>query len=117
MGRECQPGRFVILLDFDNKGDEDSKNGLELIKLLKIQNMGAPEQSTPSGGFHYLFFVDEQQGDQITSLTGVIYDGVKYNMDVKFRNSLCNCQPSKIEDYGKYEWTDPFKLLDIPKLP
>ena len=76
MGREYKPGRFVILLDFDNKQDEDSKNGLELIKLLEIQNLGAPEQSTPSGGFHYLFFVDEQQRDQITSLTGVIYNGV-----------------------------------------
>ena len=36
MGREYKPGRFVILLDFDSNQDEDSKNGLELIKLLKI---------------------------------------------------------------------------------
>jgi len=38
-------------------------------------------------------------------------------MDVTFKNSLCNCQPSKIDDYGKYEWEDPYQLLDIPKLP
>ena len=47
MGREYKPGRFVILLDFDNKQDEDSKNGLELIKLLKIQKNGGPRAEHP----------------------------------------------------------------------
>jgi hypothetical protein len=117
MGREIKPGRFVILLDFDNKADETSKTGLELINILKIDERGAPEQSTPSGGYHYLFYVEADQVDQITSKTGLIYNGVKYNADVKFKNSLCNCQPSKIEDYGKYTWTNPYQLLDIPKLP
>jgi len=117
MGREFKPGRFVILLDFDNKEDETSKNGLELIRKLKMNKRGAPKQSTPSGGFHYLFYVDGEQRDQINSKTTIMYEGTKYNMDVKFKNSLCNCQPSKIDDYGKYEWDDPYKLLDIPKLP
>ena len=117
MGREIKPGRFVILLDFDNKADETSKSGLELINLLNIDERGAPEQSTPSGGYHYLFYIEADQVDQITSKTGLIYNGVKYNADVKFKNSLCNCQPSKIEDYGKYTWTNPYQLLDIPKLP
>ena len=55
MGREIKPGRFVVLLDFDNKEDENSKNGLELVKKLKLNKRGAPKQSTPSKGFHYLF--------------------------------------------------------------
>ena len=117
MGREFKPGRFVILLDFDNKEDETSKNGLELIRKLKMNKRGAPKQSTPSGGFHYLFYVDGEQKDQTNSKTTIMHEGTKYNMDVKFKNSLCNCQPSKIDDYGKYEWDDPYKLLDIPKLP
>ena len=117
MGREFKPGRFVLLLDFDNKQDEDSKNGLELIKLLQVDERGAPEQKTPSGGYHYLFYVEADQADQITSKTGLFHNGVKYNADVKFKNSLCNCQPSKIEDYGKYQWSNPYQLLDIPKLP
>ena len=117
MGREFKPGRFVLLLDFDNKQDEDSKNGLELIKLLRVDERGAPEQKTPSGGYHYLFYVGADQADQITSKTGLFHNGVKYNADVKFKNSLCNCQPSKIEDYGKYQWSNPYQLLDIPKLP
>ena len=100
MGREIKPGRFVILLDFDNKADETSKTGLELMNILKIHERGAPEQSTPSGGYHYL----------ITSKTGLIYNGVKYNADGKFKNSLCNCQPSKIEDYGKCTWRNPYQL-------
>ena len=117
MGREFKPGRFVILLDFDNKQDENSKNGLELLETLKMNERGAPKQSTPSGGFHYLFYVDADQKGHINSRTTIMHEGSKYNMDVKFKNSLCNCQPSKIEDYGKYKWDDPYKLLDIPKLP
>jgi hypothetical protein len=39
-------------------------------------------------------------------------------MDVKFKNGLCICQPSKIDDYGKYQWEIPFTLLNsIPQLP
>ena len=117
MGREFQPGRFVVLLDFDNKEDENAKNGLELLKKLKMNKRGAPRQSTPSGGFHYLFYADAVQKEQITSKTTIMYEGTKYSMDVKFRNSLCNCAPSRIEDYGKYEWDDPYQLLDIPQLP
>ena len=116
-GREFKPGRFLALLDFDSKSDATSKNGLELIELVKVDERGAPEQSTPSGGYHYPFYVEADQRDQITSRTGLTYNGTKYNADVKFSNSLCNCQPSKIEDYGKYQWTNPYQLLDIPKLP
>ena len=38
-------------------------------------------------------------------------------MDVKFKNGLCNCAPSKIDDYGSYKWLNPYRLLHIPKLP
>ena len=31
MGREFKPGRWSILLDFDNKADEVSHSGLDLI--------------------------------------------------------------------------------------
>ena len=45
------------------------------------------------------------------------YNGKIYNVDVKFKNGLCNCEPSKIDNYGKYKWLNPEKLGDIPKLP
>ncbi len=40
-------------------------------------------------------------------------------MDVKFKNGLCNCAPSKIEGYGKYTWTKGAaeRFKNIPKLP
>ena len=117
MGREYKPGRWAVLLDFDNKEDENCKSGLELAKLLNMDQYGAPKQTTPSGGLHYIFYVDSEQASRTPSPVGVVHNGVKYNMDVKFRNGLCNCQPSKIENYGSYKWVNPGKLLNIPKLP
>ena len=117
MGREFKPGRWVLLLDFDNKVEGDSRNGLELISKLKMDQYNAPCQTTPSGGYHYLFFVDAEQKDQITSKTTITHEGVKYDMDVKFKNSLCNCAPTKLEGYGACKWVKPGRLRDIPKLP
>ncbi|MFM7988751.1 MAG: PriCT-2 domain-containing protein, partial [Candidatus Fonsibacter sp.] len=79
----------------------------------------APKQKTPSGGLHYIFYVDAQQKDQITARTTIPYQGAVYNMDVKFNSGLCNCAPSKIEGYGKYAWTKGLfeRLKNIPKLP
>jgi hypothetical protein len=78
----------------------------------------APKQMIPSGGLHYIFYVDAQQKDQITSRTTITYQGATYNMDVKFKNGLCNCAPSKIQDYGKYAWTKGSykRLKKIPTL-
>ena len=67
MGREFQPGRWSILLDFDNKSDEGSRNGLELAQKLNLDALNGPKQLTPSGGLHYIFYVDADQKDQITS--------------------------------------------------
>jgi len=71
MGREFRPGRWSILLDFDNKADEASHSGLDLIKQLNMDQYDAPKQKTPSGGFHYIFYVDAQQQDHITSRTTI----------------------------------------------
>ena len=73
MGREFKPGRYIILLDFDNKVDLESKNGLELAKLLNMDQYKAPKQTTPNGGLHYLFYVDANQAVQIRSRTGLLF--------------------------------------------
>ena len=117
MGREYKPGKFAVLLDFDNKADETNKSGLELMAKLNMDQYKAPKQMTPSGGFHYIFWVDEEQKEHIGSPTGIVYKNEKYAMDVKFKNGLCNCAPGKIEGYGEYKWVNPSKLLDIPQLP
>ena len=119
MGQEFKPGRWSILLDFDNKADDASQSGLVLKEKLNMDQYDAPKQKTPSKGLHYIFYVDAQQKEHITSRTTITYQGAKYNMDVKFDNGLCNCAPSKIEGYGKYTWTkgSAERLKNIPKLP
>ena len=119
MGREFKPGRWSILLDVDNKADEATQSGLVLAKKLNMDQYNAPKQKTPSGGLHYIFYVDAQQKDQITARTTITYQGAVYNMDVKSKNGLCNCAPSQIKDYGKYAWTKGAseRLKNIPRLP
>ena len=60
MGREFKPGRWSILLDFDNKADEASQSGLDIVKKLNMDQRDAPKQKTPSGGLHYICDVDAQ---------------------------------------------------------
>ncbi|MFM7981410.1 MAG: hypothetical protein ACKPKO_19050, partial [Candidatus Fonsibacter sp.] len=40
-------------------------------------------------------------------------------MDVKFKNGLCNCAPSKLEGHGTYAWIKGAseRLKNISKLP
>ncbi|MFM7980425.1 MAG: hypothetical protein ACKPKO_14015 [Candidatus Fonsibacter sp.] len=58
----------------------------------------APKQKTPSGGLHYIFYVDAQQKDSIAACTTITYQGGVYNMDLKFKNGLRKCAPSKLTD-------------------
>ena len=87
MGREFRPGRFVLLLDFDNKEEEGSENGMKLLDKLQMDSRGAPCQKTPSGGKHYLFYANAVQKESITARTTITYQGVKYNMDVNLKTS------------------------------
>ncbi len=73
---------------------------------------------TPSKGFHYLFYVDAEQREQITGdPISMKYNDIIYNIDVKFKNGLLNCEPSQITNYGSYRWTNPESLANIPQLP
>ncbi|MFM7983854.1 MAG: hypothetical protein ACKPKO_31465, partial [Candidatus Fonsibacter sp.] len=67
MGREFQPGRWSILLDFDKKADETSQSGLDLAVKLNMYQYNAPKQNTPSKGLHYIFYVDDEQKKHIKS--------------------------------------------------
>ena len=97
--------------------DDAAENGLKLMDLLDLDQYNGPKQATPSGGYHFLFYVDEEQKHNVRNRTGLIHEGIKYNADVKFENGLCNCEPSEIDGYGKYKWIDPCRLLNIPQLP
>ena len=82
MGRELKPNQYTIWLDFDNKEEGDSKGGLDLAEELDMDPYHAPKQHTPSGGLHYIFYVDGEQAKRIGSRTCITYKGIKYNMDV-----------------------------------
>ncbi|MFM7980843.1 MAG: hypothetical protein ACKPKO_16150, partial [Candidatus Fonsibacter sp.] len=75
MGREFKPGRWSVLLGFDNKADDASQSGLDLAKKLNMDQYEAPKRKIPSGGFHYIFYVDAQQKDHITVRTTITYQG------------------------------------------
>ncbi|MFM7981203.1 MAG: hypothetical protein ACKPKO_17995, partial [Candidatus Fonsibacter sp.] len=107
-----------VLLDFDNKAEETTHSGLDFVNKLDMDQYDAPKQKSPSGGLHYIFYVDAQQKGRITARTTIPYQGAVYNTDVKFKNGLCNCATSKIEGYGKYAGTrgSPERLKNIPKL-
>ena len=42
MGRELKPGKHAVLLDFDNKVEGEFRNGLDLAKLLNLDQYQAP---------------------------------------------------------------------------
>ncbi len=42
MGWEFKPGRFAILLDFDKKAEGPVKSGVDLAKMLNMDQYGAP---------------------------------------------------------------------------
>ncbi|MFM7980959.1 MAG: hypothetical protein ACKPKO_16740, partial [Candidatus Fonsibacter sp.] len=52
--------RWSILLDFGNKADDASHSGLDHAKKLNMDQNDAHKQKTPSGGLHYIFYVDAQ---------------------------------------------------------
>ena len=97
-GREFKPDQYAMLLNVDNKVEGETSNGLDLVDELDMDQYFAPKQHTPSGGLHYIVYVDGEQAKRIGSKTCITYNGVKYNMDVKFKHALCNCQPSKMMD-------------------
>ena len=56
-----------------------------------------------------MFYVDASQAASISSRTCITYPGINYKMHVDlFKSGLCNCGPSKIDDYGKYVWENSF---------
>ena len=83
--------QYAILLDCESKVEGDTKNGLDLVNALDMDQYVAPKQHTPSGGLQYIFYVDGEQAKRISSLTGLKYKGISNNMVVQFQIGLCNC--------------------------
>ena len=95
MGPGFKPDQYAILLDIGNTVECDATSGLHFSDELDMDQYDAPKQHTPSSGLHYIFNVDGEQAKRIGSKTCITHNGIKYSMDVKFKNGLCNCQPRK----------------------
>ena len=102
MGREFKPDPYASLLDFDNEVEGDTKSGLNLVDEWTMDQNVAQQQHTPSSGLHYIFKVDGEPIKQMGSKTCIRHNGIKYSMDVKFKNCSWNCQPIKIPLYGEF---------------
>ena len=74
MGREFKPDQYTILIDFDNKVEGYAKSGLDIVDELKMDRYFAPKQHTPSGGLHYIFYVDGEQAKRIVSKTCITHN-------------------------------------------
>lgn len=119
-GREFKTGQYLILIDIDNKSDDNTINGLEFVKIFPefFDENTVPLQHTPSKGFHFLFWISFDQLKLLNkSYTTLLFNDLIYNVDIKLNNQLINCEPSVIPGYGKYEWANSHLLSDIPKLP
>ena len=57
-----------------------------LVDKLIMDQYDAPKQHTPSGALHSIFYVDGEQAKRVGSKTCVTHNGIKYNMDVNFKN-------------------------------
>jgi hypothetical protein len=77
-----------------------------------------PTQKTKNGGYHLLFTVAEEQMKHLpVSRTGLLLDGVLYNVDVKFKNfesnspQYLNCEPTP--GYKWINWNFN-RIADLP---
>lgn len=102
MGIEYEPKKYIILIDVDNHPNEKGvENGLDLWDIWNIKTSTISE-ITPSGGYHYYFYVDEEQQKQLTgSGTKIEYDNVRYAVDYKFTNQSSVITPSHYNRNGE----------------
>ena len=73
MGREFKPNLYADLFDFGNKDEGNVMNGMKPAKKLNMDQYEAPRQFTPSGGLHYIFYVDGEQAKRIGTRTCSAY--------------------------------------------
>jgi hypothetical protein len=116
---------YMIALDIDNKQDDNKLNGLiKWTEIMIINNFPSieaiktPIQKTQSGGYHYLFKVNQQQLNIIgASITDLNIDGQKYSIDIKAINQFIFCEPTKINDKRFYKWIKSPEKTPIMILP
>jgi hypothetical protein len=113
---------YLILIDVDNKNGTMAM-WQELLQRHQKIPFRTPTATTGNNGLHYLFKVSHEQLQQMQSAyTGLMIDGVKYDIDVKARNGVQLAQPTRYTavdgSIKKYQWIkDTIYKYDIMKLP
>jgi len=124
-GWEYQTGRYLILIDIDDKVSDGVDNGYDLWNLWKNEDdtiTDTVHETTPSNGEHYYYYADEEQQTNISnSRTTLEYNNKTYAIDFKFKNQFSIIAPSYyIKNGVKCEYKIIGKSLingTIKKLP
>lgn len=128
-GYEYMRGRYLILIDIDNKYSEIDGNieynGMDLLNIwLNIDKSinKTSYEKTQSDGRHYYFYVDEEQKKYLTtSQTLTKYKDKIYKVDYKFERQCAVVSPSFFYKSGikiSYSWLNGCLRRDnIIKLP
>ena len=83
--------------------------------------LNTPTQQTGNNGYHYIFKINKLIYDRIRPRTGITYNGIHYNIDVKFNNSCQFVEPSNYQDINGnikyYKWLKNPADININILP
>jgi P4 family phage/plasmid primase-like protien len=107
MGIKIDTTYNVILIDIDNKNDNEIQNGLhKWMEIIKNKTINTLTQTTPSGGKHYIFKIDNDRFKNLPkSITTMYIDNILYSIDFKGENQIVIVEPSGYND-KKYKWGD-----------
>lgn len=127
-GTKLNDDSYFICVDLDNKETDDTKNGLLFFRQFCIDNkykVDTAIEKSGNGGLHILYKVSKTQLDKIgAGFNKIIYNGVKYNLDILGINKCMISEPSNYKSkisniIKKYEWLEDFKptLDNIKVIP
>lgn len=112
--------KYLICIDIDDKEEQNVNNGLsvwkELIKQQKYKP-NTPRATTPSGGLHYFYTIDENTFNKLGgSQTKIFINGSKCSIDTKINNQYIYVEPTyyyKNNEIQKYKFTnDNFNKIE-----
>ncbi len=119
MGTKIEDDYYVVLIDIDDKDEDNAQNGMikwkDLTKNMKEFN--TPTQKTGNNGLHYLFKVKEEKFKNLPNAKTKLYiDGEKFTIDFKGFNQFVIVEPTKYA--GKsYKWIidSSNEIEELPK--
>ena len=126
-GCEYETNKYIVLIDIDNKQNENIKNGFDLWNLWKNEDKTIDDtikETTPSGkGYHYYYYVSKSQIEKLkNAYTTLSYNDNVYAVDAKIKKQFSIIAPSYFMVNNKklsYNFVGPelWNKSNIRKLP